>query len=154
MLVLSTSVPVYLRCIHSLPILKDFDFLDSSQLYALVYIWYTYLGGFPIYFYCLRLSLWKIYLFMFFLILIKGSLVYTWQYLCFVYVRIHRYGVTKYALSEICSPFVHYMIISESCLEDKSSGKIWNFLTSLPIFDYVTILSYDYFNNIYFCLSN
>ena len=80
----------------------------------------------------------------FVLIFIKGSLVYIWQYLCFVYVRIHRYGVTKYALSEICSPFVHFMIYSESCLEDKSSGNIWNFLTSLPGFDYVTILSYEY----------
>ena len=50
--------PMYLHCIHSLHILKDVsDFLDSSQLYALVYICYTYLGGFPIYFYCVRLSL-------------------------------------------------------------------------------------------------
>ena len=138
------SVTHFERCIW---------FFYSSQLYALVSICSTYLGGFHIYFYCARLSLWKLYLFFFFN-LITGSLVYIWQYLCFVYVRINRYGVTKCALSEICSLFVHYMIFSESCLEDKSNGKIWNFLTSLPVFDYETILSYEYFNNIYFCMSN
>ena len=51
---------MYLHCICSLHFLKDVsDFLDSSQLYVLVYICYTYLGGFPIYFYCIRLSLLK-----------------------------------------------------------------------------------------------
>ena len=41
-------------------LLKDVsDFLDSSQLYVLVYIHYTYLGGFLINFYCTRLSLLK-----------------------------------------------------------------------------------------------
>ena len=56
--VLSTSVPMYLHCIHSLHILKAVsDFLDPSKLYALVYIHYTYLGGFPICFYCVCLSI-------------------------------------------------------------------------------------------------
>ena len=33
------------------------------------------------------------------------------QHVFFVYVCLDRYGVTKCALSEICSPFVHYMLI-------------------------------------------
>ena len=49
-------------------------FFYSSQLYALVSICSTYLGGFHIYFYCARLSLWKIYLFFFSLVWSQGLL--------------------------------------------------------------------------------
>ena len=80
--VLSTSVPYVFALYTYVTRLKDVsDFLDSSQLYALVYIYYsnTCLGGFPIYFYCVRLCTFvtlKDISVLFFLNLIKGSLVY------------------------------------------------------------------------------
>ena len=80
--VLSTSVPYVFALYTYVSRLKDVsDFLDSSQLYALVYIYYsnTCLGGFPIYFYCVRLCTFvtlKDISVLFFLNLIEGSLVY------------------------------------------------------------------------------
>ena len=80
--VLSTSVPYVFALYTYVTRLKDVsDFLDSSQLYALVYIYCsnTCLGGFPIYFYCVRLCTFvtlKDISVLLFLNLIKGSLVY------------------------------------------------------------------------------
>ena len=99
------------------------NFLVSSQLYALVYICYTYLCGFPIY--------------------SNVYVCYFERYICFVFLKFdQRVSCLHLTISllclclhiplqcnemrsvGICSPYVHYMIFSESCLEDKSSGNI------------------------------
>ena len=110
---------MFLHCIYSLHILNNVsDFLDSSQLYALVYICYTYFGGLPIIsiVYVCHFERLSVLFFLKFDQRSTSDNIFA--------LPIHRYGITKCALSEICSPFVHYMIFSDSCLEDKSSGKI------------------------------